>query len=148
MSVTASLAFGSVAVGQTVTRNATVTNTGAKNPLIIGSATVSDLEYTLTGAGTCGAIPVMLAPKTSCTLAVAFTPSTIGAHIASLTISNNAITSPKQVTLGGTGRTTLTTSVSSLAWGNVTFGKKVTRVLVLTNHQTRPVTLSQKLRRR
>jgi hypothetical protein len=143
MSVTASLAFDTVAVGQTVTRNATVTNTGAKNPLIIASATASDLEYALTGGGTCGAIPVMLAPKTSCTLAVAFTPSTVGAHSASLTINDNAITSPKQVTFSGTGRTTLTTSVTSLAWGNVTFGKKITRVFVLTNHQTQPVTLSE-----
>ena len=75
MSVTASLAFGNVAVGQTLTKNLTVDNTGATHSLVISSATSSDpAEYALSGTGTCGAIPITVAPKTTCTLGVAFTP--------------------------------------------------------------------------
>jgi hypothetical protein len=52
MSVTASLAFGNVAVGQTLTKNLTVNNTGATNPLIVSNAIPSDpAEYALTARG-------------------------------------------------------------------------------------------------
>ena len=74
LTVTTSLAFGNVAVGQTATKTLTVHNTGATNSLIISSAISSDPEFSVSSSGTCGAIPVTLAPKASCKLAVAFTP--------------------------------------------------------------------------
>jgi hypothetical protein len=102
--VTASLAFGKVTVGQNATKTLTVHNTGAANSLIISSAISSDPEFSAGSSGTCGAVPVTLAPKQSCTLAVTFTPSTTGAHSATLNLSDNASTSPQSVALKGTGR--------------------------------------------
>jgi len=142
MSVTASLAFGNVAVGQTVTKDLTVRNSG-RAPLVISSATPSDSEYAPSGTGTCGAIPVTVAPETSCTLAVAFTPGAAGAHSATLSINDNTATSPQRVALSGTGIVDLTTSKSSLVFGSVKFGAKGVTTFSVTNHQSQPVTLSE-----
>jgi Cep192 domain 4 len=103
MSVTRQLAFGKVAVDRTRTKNLKIRNTGRNTPLIISSAISSDPEYALTGAGTCGAVPVTVAPKRSCEMGVAFTPDTLGAHRATLTLNDNAPTSPQHVALSGTG---------------------------------------------
>ena len=144
MSVTASLPFSNVAVGQTVTKNLTVTNTGATHSLVVSSAVSSDpAEYALSGTGTCGAIPITVAPRGNCTLGVAFTPNTLGAHSATLTLTDNASTSPQHSALSGTGVADLTTSVNSLVFGNVKFGAKGLKTLTVTNHQTQPVTLSE-----
>jgi hypothetical protein len=126
MTVTASLAFGNVAVGQTLTKTATVHNTGTTHSLVISRATSADSEYILSGTGTCGAIPVTLAHGTSCTLGVAFTPNAAGTHSASIAIDDNATTSPQRMTLTGTGIAGLTTSTSSLVFGDVKFGLKGT----------------------
>jgi hypothetical protein len=142
--VTPSLAFSNVAVGQTVTKNLTVTNSGATHSLVVSSAISSDpAEYALSGTGTCGAIPITVAPRANCTLGVAFTPNALGAHSATLTLSDNATTSPQHSTLSGTGVADMTTSVSSLVFGNVKFGAKGIKTLTVTNHQTQPVTLSE-----
>jgi alpha-N-arabinofuranosidase len=144
MTVTASLVFGNVAVGQTSTKNLTVHNTGATHPLVISSATSSDsTEYALSGTGTCGALPVTLAPKTTCTLGVAFTPAALGAHSATLTIFDNATTSPQHSTLSGTGIAGLTISKTGLVFGSVKFNAKPIGSFSVTNHQPQQVTLSE-----
>ncbi len=144
MSVTASLAFSNVAVGQTVTKNLTITNTGTTHPLVVSSAISSDpAEYALSGTGTCGAIPITVTPRANCTLGVAFTPNALGAHSATLTLTDNATTSPQHSTLSGTGVADMTTSVSSLVFGNVKFGAKGIKTFTVTNHQTQPVTLGE-----
>ncbi len=143
VSVTVSLAFGNVALGQTPTKNLTVHNTGATHSLIITSATSSDpAEYALSGTGTCGPIPITVAPKTTCTLGVAFTPSAPGTHNATLMIFDNATTSPQHSTLTGTGIAGLTLSKSSLVFGSVKFGIKPAGSFSVTNHQTQAVALS------
>jgi hypothetical protein len=121
----------------------TIVNTGATNSLAIASAIPSDPEYSLSGTGTCGAIPITVAPKTSCTMGVAFTPDAVGAHSASLTLSDNAATSPQHVSLTGTGIAGLTTTKSSLVFGSVKFGTKGVASFSVVNHQTRAVTLSE-----
>jgi hypothetical protein len=143
VSVTASLAFANVAVGQVSTKNVTVVNTGATHSLAISSAIPSDPEYSLSGTGTCGAIPITVAPKTSCTMGVTFTPNTVGAHNASLTLSDNAATSPQHVSLTGTGVAGLSTTSSSLVFGSVKFGSKGVKSFSVINHQTQSVTLSE-----
>jgi alpha-N-arabinofuranosidase len=144
VSVTASLAFGNVALGQTPTKNLTVDNTGAIHSLVIGSATSSDpAEFTLSGTGTCGPIPITVAPKTICTLGVAFTPNALGTHSATLMIFDNAITSPQRSTLSGAGIAGLTVSKSSLVFGSEKFGLKPALSFSVTNHQIRTVSLSE-----
>ncbi len=141
-SVPASLAFGNEPVGGTITKNVTVKNTGHA-PLVISDATPSDSEYALSVTGTCGAIPVTVAPQTSCTLGVAFTPNAVGAHGATLTVNDNTASSPQHVTLSGTGIVDLTTSQTSLVFASVKFGVKSAKSFSVTNHQTQPVTLSE-----
>ncbi len=143
LTVTASLAFANVAVGQTVTKTLTVHNTGTTHSLVISSATPSDSEYVLSGTGTCGAIPITLAHGASCTLGVAFTPNATGAHPATLTVNDNATSSPQHVTLNGTGIVDLTTTKSSLVFGDVRFGLKGVEAFAVLNHQTQPVSLSE-----
>ena len=144
VSVTASLAYGNVALGQTLIKNLTVDNTGAAHSLIIASATSSDpAEYALSGTGTCGAIPITVAPKTTCTLGVAFTPTALGAHGATLMTFDNATTSPQHSTLSGAGIAGLAVSKSSLVFGSEKFGLKPALSFSATNHQTRTVTLSE-----
>jgi len=143
MTVTASLAFGNVAVGQSATKTVTVHNTGRTNSLTISSAIPSDAEYALTGTGTCGAIPITLAPLTTCTLAVSFSPSATGAHPASMSLTDNATTSPQHVTFTGTGIAGLTTTKSSLVFGDVKFGLTGVESFSVTNHQTQQVSLSE-----
>jgi hypothetical protein len=143
MSVTSSLAFGNVTVGTTSAKTVTVSNKGRRNSLIVSSATTSDPEYALNGKGTCGAIPVTLAPRKSCSLGVAFTPASLGLHSAALALSDNATTSPQQVSLSGTGIGGLSTSSTSSVFGSVKFGSTATTSLTVTNNQTQPVTLSE-----
>ncbi len=145
MSLTASLAFGNVAVGQTTTKTLTVKNTGATNSLIISSAALSDPpEYTLSGTGTCGTMPISIAPRTNCTLGVSFTPDAVGARGATLMISDNATTSPQHSALSGIGIADMSLSKTSLAFGSVKFGVKSSELLSLINHQTQPISLSEK----
>jgi hypothetical protein len=143
MSVTASLAFGNVAVGQTVTKSLTIKNTGPTDPLIISSAISSDPEFAVNGTGTCGAIPATVAPETSCTLAVAFTPDAVGARSATLMLTDNATSSPQVAALGGTGIADIAISKTSLLFPSVKFNVKSAQSFTVTNHQTQQVTLSE-----
>ena len=143
MTVTASLGFGNVAVGQTLTRTVTAYNTGAAHPLVVASAIPSDSEYALSGTGTCGAIPITVAPKTNCTMGVSFSPDAVGAHPASLTLSDNASTSPQHMTFTGTGIAGLTLSKTSLLFGDVKFGAKGTEAFSITNRQSQSVNLGE-----
>src|SRR5208337_2351735 len=126
-----------------VTKNLTVENTGRTNSLVISSAIPSDSEYAVSGTGTCGAIPVTVAPKALCTLGVAFTPNTLGAHSATLTLSDNTATSPQHVTLSGTGTVDMTVTPASEAFGSVKDGSKSTKSITVHNYQTNSVSLSE-----
>jgi hypothetical protein len=143
MSVTATLAFGNVAVGQTTTKTVTVTNSGRTNALIVSAATLSDPEYALTGTGTCGTLPATVAHGTHCTLGISFSPSAVGAHSASLSVVDNSSTSPQHVTLTGTGIAGLTTTKSSLVFKDTKFGAVGIEAFAVVNHQTQPVSLSE-----
>jgi hypothetical protein len=142
VSVTDALDFGNVAVGQSVAKSLTVHNTGKTNPLIISSAISSDPEFVVSG-GSCGPIPVMLAAKGSCTIAVSFAPSSPGPHSASLTLTDNTTTSPQHFALSGNGLVGLTLTKDSLVFGDVHFGLTGVKAFAVVNHQTQPVALSE-----
>ena len=143
LTVTASLVFGNVAVGQTVVRNVTVLNTGKTNALDITGATPSDNEYVVTNNGTCGAPPITLLPKKSCTLQVAFTPAAVGGHGATLTVTDNGGAGSQIVSLSGTGVVDVTTSKTSLVYGSLKFGTNTIAGFEVVNHETQPITLSE-----
>ncbi len=96
-----SLAFGNQAVGSAATKTVTVSNTGGANLAIEGigiSAAVGGFDQT----STC---PSTLAMGSSCSIDVSFTPSSVGAGGAALTVTSNAPTSPDTVALSGIGIT-------------------------------------------
>jgi hypothetical protein len=86
---------------------------------------------------------VTLAPTKSCTLAVAFSPNSVGPQAATLTLTDNTSSSPQQVALSGTGIAGLTIKQSSLMFGDVKFGAKQERTVRVVNHQSQKVTLSE-----
>jgi hypothetical protein len=56
---------------------------------------------------------------------------------------DNATSSPQHVTLTGTGIAGLTTTKSSLVFGDVKFGAKGIEAFAVVNHQSQPVSLSE-----
>jgi|HubBroStandDraft_6_1064221.scaffolds.fasta_scaffold00076_4 phospholipase C len=89
--------------------------------MTVGSVTISgDFAQT----STCPLSPNTLAAGSSCTISVTFTPTTLGTRTGTLTITDNASTSPQAVSLSGTGSLTgliaisVTPSNSSVPLGN------------------------------
>ena len=138
--VATSLLMGSYPVGNTIIKNLTVKNSGT-NPLFIGSVTSNDLEFATTGATTC---PMGgLAPAATCTIAIEFTPNSLGLHSATLSVSDNTSTSPQHVLLSGTGTATLTLSPTSWGFSSVKDGLKATKAIVVHNFQHQQVSLNE-----
>jgi hypothetical protein len=100
---TSKIDFGSVVVN-TKSATATVTLTSAGNlTLNIGQVTLSGLnkgDYTITSEN-CQF--QSLAPGSTCQVTIGFRPEAVGARIADLTLTDNALNSPQSVSLTGTG---------------------------------------------
>jgi hypothetical protein len=99
----ASVTFGNQNVGTTSASQAvTLTNTGA-GVLTLGisitGANAADFGQT---SPSCGA---SVAPGTSCTINVTFTPTNTGTRSAVVTIADNAAGTPHSIALSGTGKT-------------------------------------------
>jgi hypothetical protein len=103
--LTASLAFGSVYVGNSSSiGKATLTNSG-NQPLTVTAVTVA-APYQLTTGGTCpSTVPFTLPAGAPCDFAVIFSPTVASATavLGSLTVTTNAPNSPHLTTLTGTG---------------------------------------------
>jgi trimeric autotransporter adhesin len=63
--------------------------------------------------------PSTLAAGKSCSITITFTSSILGAESATLTVTDNATTSPQTVALNGTGVVPVTLSTATLAFGNL-----------------------------
>ena len=102
-----SLTFASQTVSSTSpAQNVTVTNTGT-GPVNFTSFSItgeSSSSFALASSGTNPCNPTgTLAANASCTIGVTFTPTATGELTATLSIADNATTSPQQVSLNGTG---------------------------------------------
>ncbi len=82
-----------------VPRTVTLTNTSAE-PVTFSSIATSSAEFTQTN--NCG---TSLAATANCTVSVVFHPTTTGVRAGTLTITSDAVGSPHQVSLTGTGQT-------------------------------------------
>jgi hypothetical protein len=98
--------YGTVAVGQTAAKTVTVTNSG-QMPLVLGQATVAGTDagaFSIVAAqDSCSGQTV--AAGGTCTIGVAFSPTSAGAQSASLSVPSNDPASPATVALSGTGQT-------------------------------------------
>ena len=128
-----SLAFGNQAVGTTsAARSVTLTNAG-NGPLSISSiALVGGNPRQFTETTTCGS---SLNAGASCTISVVHVPTFAGAHVTSLTVTDNAAGSPHTVSVSGTGvGPTVSLAPASIAFGNQSVGTtSSTHTVTLTN---------------
>ncbi len=84
-----------------------------------------------------------LAPGLTCTIAVSFTPSGLGPHSATLSVTDNTASSPQHVAASGTGTADMTVAPASYGFGSVKDGSKAVKAIVVHNYQTNPVSLSE-----
>jgi hypothetical protein len=111
------LNFGNQQVGTTsIAQTVTVTNTGNASLTLNSISASGGFAQT----NNCGA---SLAASSACAINVTFTPSTAGAWLGTLSISDNASGSPHTITLAGTGTTAaLIVSTSNLVFAGQRIG--------------------------
>ena len=107
--------------------------------LYVGNVTSNDPEFAATGATTCTGGIAHLA---TCTIAIGFTPSTLGPHSATLSVNDNASSSPQHVAASGTGTATMTVLPATYGFGQVKDGFKSLKSITVYNYQTNAVTLT------
>jgi hypothetical protein len=95
-----SLSFGNVQVGNNLTKDVTLTNTGttALDVTSIGVTGTAQGDYMQSSA-----CPNPLGPGVNCVIAVTFTPSKTGTRAADLTVVDNAVIGTQNVPLSGKG---------------------------------------------
>jgi Abnormal spindle-like microcephaly-assoc'd, ASPM-SPD-2-Hydin len=106
----ATLAFGTVAVGGTESKTASLTANNAA--VTVSTVDESGEGYTLTGI----TFPFTLAAGTSVSFTVTFSPQTAGSSPGSLAFVNNA-SGPTTATLSGNGTSQSSSHTVSLSWG-------------------------------
>jgi hypothetical protein len=95
-----SLTFGSQAIGTTsAPQSITVTNSGTAN-VFINSAATHSLDFTEVDDGCSG---LTLAPGTSCSVSINFSPTATGTRSTTFDLTDNAPNSPQTVPITGTG---------------------------------------------
>src|SRR6266571_439586 len=137
-----SLTFANQAVGTTsAAQFSTLTNSGTTTITISGETISGDFAFA--GLGTCG---TSLAPGTSCTISVKFTPTTTGTRTGTVTVTDSATGSPQTIALSGssgTGTPAASLSPASLSFGNQTVGaRSAAQVITLSNAGTASLSIS------
>jgi Ca2+-binding RTX toxin-like protein len=128
------LDFGAQDTAATATQVVTVSNTGSASLTVTGatlSGTDADQFAVTNGCTT-------VAPAGSCSITVAFTPTTTGVKSASLSIAHNAVGSPSIVALTGTGQTPVARPVMVIPettdFGTRRIGTSRTQSIRVTNN--------------
>jgi hypothetical protein len=106
----------------------------------MGSVTSNDPEFAATGATTCPGGG--LASMQTCTIAIGFTPSTLGMHSATLLVNDNTRTSPQHVAATGTGTIDMSVTPTSFMFSSTKIGSKATKAITVHNFQTNSVSLT------
>jgi hypothetical protein len=109
----ASLSFGNVAVGSSVTKTATIAATG--EPAVISAITTTNPEFTVSGVS----LPLTVNAGQSISFSVKFTPQSTGAANASLSFVNSGAGTQASQSLSGVGSAATPASAAhavSLSW--------------------------------
>ncbi len=136
----ASVNFGSVAIGGTVSQSVTVSNPGG-SALTVSQASTTASGFSITGTK----LPMTVAPGKQSTFTVVFAPKAAGAVSGSVSVMSDASSAPSTVSVSGTGvaaATLLNSSAASLSFGNVTAGASSAQTVTLTNAGNSNVTIS------
>jgi len=115
----ASLAFGSVQVGNTSSLSETLTNSGG-TPVTISQANVTGTGFSITGL----TLPATLTAGQSVTFTAKFSPTATGAASGNLAVVSDAPSSPLNIAMSGTGTAPgqLAVSPTTLSFGTVVVG--------------------------
>jgi len=137
-----SIDFGDVAMGNSSSRTATISNTGN------ASLTVSQANVNGSGFGISGlSLPLTLAAGQSSGFTVTFAPSSNSTVSGSVSLVSNAANSPTSIALSGRGVQSsggqLTPSPTSVSFGNVRVGTTSNRTVSLSNSGTASLTITQ-----
>ena len=141
----ASVDFGSVRVGQSQAKTATLTNSGDSS-VTIAQASATNAAFSLTGL----TLPVTLSPGQTTSFSLVFAPKSAGQMSGSVSMQGQASLvdneSPGQagdpstpttaaVTVSGAGTAAgqLTLSPATVSFGNVTVGSSQSQTVTLTN---------------
>src|SRR3989441_57213 len=121
LSATSSV-FGNQRVGTTsAAQNLTLTNNGG-TPLNLTSITITGAQaadFAFAAGNTCPTGAGSVAPGASCTISISFTPAATGARTATVTITDDAASSPQSVSLAGMGiAPAVTLAPTNLAFGD------------------------------
>jgi Abnormal spindle-like microcephaly-assoc'd, ASPM-SPD-2-Hydin len=111
-----SLPFGSQRIGTTMPHPVVITNDGTAS-LTVSGATLAGKDATELGIAANGCLGLALAPGSTCTIDVEFSPATVGAKSAELRVVDDAAGSPHILPITGTG----TSPVPVLSGSSLTF---------------------------
>jgi hypothetical protein len=116
LSISGTLAFGSVPLNTSSTKSVTLTNAGSTSVAITSITLTQTTDYAFSGTGTCPLTGGALASKAKCTIAVTFTPHSTGVKKGTLVVNSNDPASPLLLGYSGTG-----SSFESFTPASVTF---------------------------
>ena len=128
--------------------NQTVASTSAATVVTLTNAGTAPLNITsITASGdfaqtnTCG---TLVAANSNCTVSVTFTPTVAGSRTGTLTVTDDATSSPQTTNLAGTGVAQgVVLSQTSIAYGNVATGNSSSAINVtLTNGHNAPLNIA------
>src|SRR6476646_8692358 len=124
-----SVTFGNVQVGSKQAQYETLTNSG-DSTVTISQATVTGAGFSVSGLS----LPLSLNRGQSVTFTALFTPKASGAASGGISVASNAYNSSLTIALSGTGFSggQLTSSPTTLNFGNVTLGSSKTLTATLT----------------
>jgi hypothetical protein len=136
-----SVTFARQSVGTTsAPQDVVLTNTGAV-PLHISSIGING-DFGFTGCG----FPLTLAPGTSCTFSITFSPLSNGPLTGSITITSDSSSSPDVIALSGTGangpQPGLSVRPFSVDFGDTRLGTQRTETVTITSVGTAPLAIS------
>ena len=132
-----SLNMGPVLIGQSVSSNVILKNTGTA-VLNISSIATGTSVYTQTN--NCVS---PLAAGASCTISVSFAPTSAGAASDVLSVSDDATNSPQTMTLAGSGITPAYLSAVNFAFGSVNVNTtSAAKTVTVTNRETSALAVS------
>ena len=146
VSVESAQDFGTVTTGQVQDETITVTNAGDQ-ALNIGQASIAGTNpgqfSIVSGQDNCSNNASVTGGGT-CTIEIAYAPTSDGAKAATLSIPSNDPASPAAVSLTGTGSTPPTVSVeSSQDFGTVTTGQVQDETITVTNAGDQALNIGQ-----
>ena len=131
------LDFGTVQLGSTSTLPLQITNTSS-TPATFNSITATG-DYT--AAGTCPTSGNTLAPNTTCTEQITFTPTQTGTRAGTIAVSTSLSTLPIIAPLTGIGiQSHLQITPSALNFNSIAIGASANLTLTLANTGNGPVT--------